>query len=525
MRLTGTESNRDAVGARLSLRTDRRTLVREIASASGYLSQRSRSASFGLLAGETPQSLTVRWPAGGETAHTGLPAGGVVRIVEGRPEVEPESPRRTRRPSEPAGELADNEGTWLAEPVPAPDFALEGIGGRATLADFAGSKTLVNFWATWCPPCRAELADLTAHANELTAAGVKLAAISVDDPADRDKVRQLASESRLPFPVLFADDATVNAYTVLNEQLFDRRRSLAIPTRFLLDEQGRIVKVYRGETSAARMLADAKQGAGSALPFEGRWIRSGVERDFVELATAFAERRLAAPARVMFEEAVRRGVQTPDLYNNLAGLSVQDGRFDEAEGYLRKSLELAPRQTSARVNLASALLQQGRTVEAEALLRGVLEAQPDDAEALGLLGSAAFSAGRLDEAEALYRRGLALEPERAELHENLGSLLASRQRFGEAIGALEQAQRLGRGSVRLFSNLGALYMQTGRAADGLRAFEQAVEADPADYGANLNLALYYLQAGDRALAREWARKAAAIDPRRPEAGRLLEQIP
>ncbi len=514
------------VGARVTLETDRRRMIREVASKSGYLSQASRLARFGVVEGETPRMITVRWRSGSEQRFEDPPAQGEMRIVEG--EQTWSAPRREAwegpRKSEPADSLTETAGAWLAEPIPAPEFSLATDNGAWSLAEHKGSKILVNFWATWCPPCRKELADFRDRASDLEKAGVKLAAISVDDPADREKVRKFAADQKLSFPVLFANDATVNAYTVLNERLFDRRLNLAIPTSFLVDEQGRIVKTYRGETAAQDVVADAEAGAGSAIPFEGRWVRSGPRRDFVELATAFAERRLVQPARALFEYALARGVETPELFNNLAGLLSLQGDYKDAADYLRKSLTLSPNQPNAKVNLASALIELGSADQAAPLLSAALAAQPDDPQALAVLAAIRAAQNDVAEAERLYSRAIEQQPDNPDLHESLAGLYASTDRFQQAIDSYEKARTLGSNSALINSNLGVLYMQRGMPANALLAFQRAVSAEPGDYGANLNLALYYLNAGDAEKARQYAEKARSIDPERTEANQVFEQL-
>lgn len=523
IRLQGRQSNRDAVGARVWVETERRTLMREVVSGSGFLSQRSRRLGFGLARDEKIRKLRVRWPSGREREFPAAPAAALLSLVEGEDRLTiAQRSTPAPRPSidlPPSAFPAETE-TVLLEPVPAPAFRLESPDGPVSLQDLAGSKTLLNFWATWCPPCRAELRDFADHAEQFAEAGIRIAAISVDAPSERAKARAFAAEIGLPFPVLFADDATVNAYTVLNENLFDRRRPLAIPTSFLLDEAGRVVAVYRGETRASEIYRPRQDGAGS-LPFSGKWALARPRRDFVELGAAFAERNLPGPAVAVFEEAAARGVETPGLLNNFAAALLQRGENARAERLLLRSLAIRPNQADARVNLAREWLAQKRTGEAVAMLEASLAVFPDDAAALDLLGSARFAAGDLAAAEADYRRGLELAPDNAHLRENLGTLLAAAGRPREAIDELEQAQKLGADSAQLHMNLGSLYMRSGMAANGLLAFRRAAQADPANYGANLNLAMYYSQAGDMRQVLRWARAAREADPERVEAP-LLE---
>ena len=525
--LRGTKSNRDGVGARVVLQTDRGDLVREVRAGSGYLSQRSRSVEFGVADGAQVQAVSIRWPSGTRQRIEGVPGQGTIQVVEGRRGWSPRGPDSTALdlvPGETA-ELLTSEGTWLAESIPAPAIDLPTLDGRWNSAEHAGSKLLINVWATWCPPCRQELADLRENADALAKAGLQVAAISVDDPDDRETVRGFAAEQSLPFPVLLADDATVQILSVLNERLFDRRRELAVPTSFLVNERGELIKIYRGETSAEVVLRDASAGAGPALPFSGRWIQGAPHRDLGELAAAFAERRLIEPARQFFQAALQQEKASASLLNNYAGLLVEIGDFEGAARELRRSIELEPGQLDAKVNLARVLAELGAVEQATDLVEEVLGRQPDDVQALALLGAIRFSEERMLEAEALYDRALGLDPQDSALYESKGALLASSGRFAQAVEAYERARELGSNHVELHSNLGVLYMRRDMPANALLAFQRAVRSAPEDYGAALNFALYYRQVRDLRNARRWAEAARALDPERAEAVELLKQLP
>ena len=517
VRAAGRQSNRDGVGALLTLETDRRKLVRAIASGSGFLSQRPRVAEFGLLDGEEPLRLNVAWPGGSSSTFESLPVDDRRWLaIEGEAELQSSTPQPARKSTGEAVAAPAGPGVRLSEAVPAPEFELESLDGTAvSLGESKGRKALVNFWATWCPPCRKEMADFVQYAARLEQAGIRVLAVSVDEPAERPAVESFAKEFGVEIPVLLADDATVSAYTVLQHNLFDRRTDLAIPTSFLVDESGDVTMVYRGETDAATILRDLE--GGTALPFAGRWVRSGPNRDFVALGASYAERGLTEPALAAFERAWETGVHSPELSNNFAGALVQAGALDRAEELLRNARAANPNDLDAAVNLASVLLAKGDGAGAYDLARMVVDARSDDGAALVLMGSAAFLLGQRDEAERHYRRAIEIDPTRPEPHENLGGLLASAGRFEPAIAMYEEAIRLGAGSSKLYSNLGSHFMLTGSPARGLLAFRQAAELAPGDYGANLNLALYYSRSGNAGMAREWAGKAREADPSRPEA--------
>ncbi|OGS92267.1 MAG: hypothetical protein A2Z95_01295 [Gallionellales bacterium GWA2_60_18] len=116
-----------------------------------------------------------------------------------------------------------------------PSFDLPDLDGRMhRLADHAGSPLLINFWATWCPPCRAEMPDLQALHLRLAARGLRVLGISVDDAAD--PVREFLLKNPVAFPILL-----------------DSRRALAgalrlegYPTSFLIGRDGVIVETISG---------------------------------------------------------------------------------------------------------------------------------------------------------------------------------------------------------------------------------------------------------------------------------------
>lgn len=533
VRLEGRVSNRDGVGARVQVTTDRRSMVREIVSGSGYLSQRSRIATFGLLDGEVVNRLRIRWPLGEIQVFEGPLPGLDLAVIEGQGAV-----RRVQRPvpvrgsSELSGAVSEGVGvgTWLEVPVPAPDFRLARVTRDGTqdsyirLSELRGNSLVLNLWATWCPPCRRELADFSSRAGDFANAGIEILAVSLDEEPALGAVRALVDELKLEFPVLLADKQTAEAYSVLNDHLFDRRRDLAIPTTLLLDERGRIVKVYRGETDAAVILSDAVTGRGPALPFEGTWVLSQPSRRFEDIAAALAERGLRPPARQMFEEALARGTRTSALLNNFAGVLIADGDRRRAEDLLVESLATDPASADATINLATLLIERGDTSEAELLLRRALLSHPDDSQALSLLGSLWFSGGRLIDAQEMFQRAARTDPEDPRVHENLGAVLASRNRFAEATREYESARNLGADSVGIHVNLGVLYMQLERPDKALASFRAAVRADPEALDAHLNLARYFLHSGDTGRASQSIQRALELAPGDADALALKAQI-
>jgi thiol-disulfide isomerase/thioredoxin len=81
------------------------------------------------------------------------------------------------------------------------DFTLKDMSGRdVNLADFKGRPILINFWATWCPPCKAEIPWFIEFAEKHKAKNLVILGISVDDPPD--EIRKFAEEQKVNYPML-----------------------------------------------------------------------------------------------------------------------------------------------------------------------------------------------------------------------------------------------------------------------------------------------------------------------------------
>jgi peroxiredoxin len=112
----------------------------------------------------------------------------------------------------------------------APAFTLLDVDGKPiSLKDFEGKVTLINFWATWCLPCRREMPELVELYNQYKAAGFEMIAISLDDEKTRKDVVPFMTEFGMNFTVLLADGGVQKDY-----QLF------GLPSTFVLDRAHRI---------------------------------------------------------------------------------------------------------------------------------------------------------------------------------------------------------------------------------------------------------------------------------------------
>ncbi len=84
----------------------------------------------------------------------------------------------------------------------APEFELRDINGHTVrLSDYRGKVVLINFWATWCPPCRAEMPDLVRHQREHRNNGLQIIGITYP-PENKDRVRRFARSLKVNYPII-----------------------------------------------------------------------------------------------------------------------------------------------------------------------------------------------------------------------------------------------------------------------------------------------------------------------------------
>jgi peroxiredoxin len=118
---------------------------------------------------------------------------------------------------------------------PAPDLQLENLDGKVvSLADMRGSVVLVNNWATWCPPCKAEMPTLQAYFNDHAQESFMIVAIEAGEPAS--EVAQFANNYRLTFTVL-PDPAQKSLTAFAN---------FSLPNSYLIDRQGTVRLAWNG---------------------------------------------------------------------------------------------------------------------------------------------------------------------------------------------------------------------------------------------------------------------------------------
>lgn len=126
---------------------------------------------------------------------------------------------------------------------PAPDFTLTDLNGKQVkLSDYRGKTVFLNFFATWCPPCRAEMPDIQATYDENKGQDVVVLAVNMQE--ERDTVIDYASAAGLTFPIVLDRSGYVTAIY----------RISAIPTSFFIDKEGVVRDMQIGAMSKKLMV-------------------------------------------------------------------------------------------------------------------------------------------------------------------------------------------------------------------------------------------------------------------------------
>ena len=121
---------------------------------------------------------------------------------------------------------------------PAPAFDLQDLNGKSVkLSDFKGKVVILDFWATWCPPCRAEIPHFVELQNEYRDKGLVVVGVSLDQGGP-GVVSSFVKQQGINYPIVMGDDSVTSKYGDIQ----------AIPTTFVIDSNGNIVGKHEGFT-------------------------------------------------------------------------------------------------------------------------------------------------------------------------------------------------------------------------------------------------------------------------------------
>lgn len=534
-RLHGTKSNRDAIGSTITLEAGNLKQTKSLQAGSGFLAQHSKEIFFGIASHSGPVRATIQWPSGHKQTFENIPIGHRIEIEEGStnfgakpfgasPAIFSHLPPMPTTDQTPA-----SFGTWLIEPMKAPEFSLPGLDGKEhSLRSLRGDFALLIFWTAQAPQCRTVLTHLHQHRSEFNLAGLKVLAINTDENAAAGK--SLAAQLGLDLPILFANAETAGIYNIIFRYLYDRRRDLVLPSSFLVNAEGMIVKVYQG-TDAEQILQDMRSAPASAaerlsraLPFPGTVYQDAFHRNDFTNGVAFFQHGYLDTAAESFQQVVLQKPNDPEAYYNLGTLSLHRNDLLAARQHLEQTIKLRPDYPEAWNNLGMIAVRQGLADEAIRNFQQSLDLRPNYTIALLNLGNLYRRQGTFDKAQDLFTRALQLQPDDAEANYSMGMLYAQQNQLKQASDSLQKAAALHPGYPEALNNLGVVYVRTGDYDRAEEQFKTCIRLTPSFDQSYLNLAQLYAIRHEKQQAIQTLQQLLALQPQNQTAQRALEML-
>src|SRR5712675_2109592 len=257
-----------------------------------------------------------------------------------------------------------------------------------------------------------------------------------------EAARSLAAKENLFFPTLLATPQIVGIYNILYRYLFDRRRDLPLPTSFLVDRDGMIIKIYQGVVTAERVLDDLQslpqspdERTRKALPFAGTlYEKDGFRRNDFTYGVALFQRGYLDQGATAFR-------QVNDAVRNF-----------------KQSLNQRPDYATALLNLGNVYRRQGNSAEAEKLLKRALELEPENPEVNYSLGMLYARLEQIQLALQNLERAVSLRPDYADALNNLGVFFVREERYPEAETKFKACIRAAPSFDQGYLNLARLYV-------------------------------------------------------------------
>jgi tetratricopeptide (TPR) repeat protein len=544
-RLRGKASNRDAIGAAVTVEAESRRQTRSLQAGSGFLAQHNKELFFGLGEAKGPVAATIRWPSGLEQHLRDLPLNHRVWVEEGSPPSRMEAFKTpTAGPAFAASALVsetaplpDTVETWLLVPIAAPDFSLPDLAGRVeTLSDRRGKPTLLHFWSAASPDCERELAELNQSNERWAREELQLLAINVDASTNGDGGLAPSSYHHLCLPILRTTPDTIATYNLLYRYLFDRHRDLSLPISFLVDKTGAIVKIYQGTVPKQHFDRDfrsipqtAAERLAKALPFPGVSDTFEFARNYLSLGSVFFERGYLEQAEACFQLAFRGDPSAAEGFYGLGSVYLQQEKAEKARESFERALQLHANYPgtlpNAWNNLGILAARAGRTDEAIQNFQRALQIDPDHMIALDNLGNAYREKRRWENAKTVLQRALQLNPEDPEANYSLGMVFAQLNDTERAYEYLQRALGARPAYPEALNNLGVLYLRTQRPQEAEKTFKESIRVAPAFDQSYLNLARLYALEGYAPKARVVLLELLKQHPGHAQAEKELEGLP
>lgn len=539
--LRGNKSNRDAIGAAITVETEfgRQTLM--LQAGSGFLSQHSKQIFFGLGQAKAPINASIRWPSGLVQNLHDVPPNHRVWVEEGSDALrsEPFRSQRSIKPITAAAPVVDAARpnaveTWLLAPVAAPDFALKDLAGQVhTLTALRGKPVLLNLWVTASANCLQDLKLFDRVHARWSGLGLHLLTVNLDHP---DNLKVLVQKWGFTFKTLQGSDDIAGIYNLLYRYMFDRHRDLELPTSFLIDDKSHIVKLYQGNLNPERVELDFRhipqtydEKVARGLPFPGIAETVEFRRNYLSYGAVFFQRGFFDQAVSSFRLALRDDPSSAEaLYGLGSAYLSQEKNIEARESFERATrLQASYPDTLANTwnNLGLLATRDGRMDEAIRCFKEVLRLSPDHPIGLNNLGNAYRLEKNFDGARKSFERALEFSPADPQANYGLGMVYAQADDPVRAYEYLQRALKFRPDYPEALNNLGILYLRTDREDQAIARFEECIRVAPAFDQSYLNLARVYAVESAPDKARAVLLQLLKQHPDHEQAKSMLAQLP
>jgi tetratricopeptide (TPR) repeat protein len=541
-RLSGKKSNRDAVGARITVETSSGRQTRTLRIGSGFLAQHSKEMFFGLGSARSIIQAAIDWPSGLSQKLHDLPINHRIWVEEGLPpsRIEPFAKPRDSSPSTSTPlapqVLPQQVQTWLLVPVLAPDFSLANLAGHAeTLSAHRGKALILHFYSASSPAAEKDLNDFERSQQAWARNGLQLLTINVDSAQNPDSSNGKFLKVAHSFLILNATQDVIAIYNLLYRQLFDRHRDMSVPLSLLIDAQGHIVKIYQNSVSTEQFDSDFRsipqtdaQRLAKALPFAGLSESYGFARNYLSLGFGFFERGYFEPAAAFFQQALKDDPKSAEAQYGLGSAYLEQHKTGDARECFERVLELhvgyPGTLPNAWNNLGILAAREGHTDLAIEHFERALQIDPDHSVALENLGSAYRQKKDWPHAKRFLEKALALNPDDPEANYSLAMVYAQTNDADRAYEYFQRALVARPAYPEALNNLGILYLRTRRPAQAKQSFADSIRLAPAYDQAYLNLARVYSIEGDREKAKAILLELLTQFPDHAQAKEELKQL-
>ena len=427
--------------------------MRSLRAGEGFLSQSSKWIHFGLGDESQIARLEITWP-GGESEivkniapnrrYTIKQGDAVAQVVElpknSQTAFSNQATDQKAIPSQPSSARI-----VLTGPLELPELPyVDPDENDETVSLKKGDFKLINLWASWCSPCVRELEELNRHYEGLQQENVEVLALNVDHleqnrelNSSSEDAQKIAGSLRLKSG--FATEKLIGVLDVVQRALLDQQRPITLPMSFLLDDQQRLLVIYKGAVSSKQLFEDvAKLRENSndmprlAVPFPGRWHNRIDRPDSLQVAMRMIEIGDLRGASDYLQRATVSSTEgsgdpaeliATKLF--LARLFVERNARAEAISTFRQVLQLDPNHMPALLGISLALIKSNREDESIAFLERALQRDATNSKAMAYFAMARLQQGNGKSAADWYRQALTVRPDWLEVLNNLAWLLST----------------------------------------------------------------------------------------------------